>query len=166
MTAAPHRAHSPDFSHAGPRPRRGVTLVEAVMATLILGLVIAAVLEVNALSSRVLRHADQRQIAQELAAALLEEIMLYPYDAPPAAPGTFADVDDFDGWVTEPPELPDGTVLTDFPDYERSVEVDLMNANNPAATSGTDQGLKRITVTVSYQGRKLAVVSALRSDHD
>jgi hypothetical protein len=48
--------------------------------------------------------------------------------------------------------------------WQREVTVEWVNPANPALTSLTDLGLKRITVTVKHDGQVVTRLVALRSD--
>lgn len=75
----------------------------------------------------------------------------------------FDDVDDYENWSASPPQTKDGTDLTGYEGWTRQVAVhyvSLAALDNPIFT---DEGCKRITVTVTDdQGKETQFVS-LRS---
>jgi hypothetical protein len=73
------------------------------------------------------------------------------------------DVDDYNGWTESPPQAKDGTSLGLPAGWRRDVAVDYVTPDDPTAKSGTDQGIKRIIVTVTDPAGKKTVVQALRA---
>jgi hypothetical protein len=115
--------------------------------------------------------------AQMLGQQLLTEIMNEPYeDAGPSPifgpePGesgvnrvAFDDVDDFDGWSAAPPVDRNGNIILNSDDWQRDVAVKFIEPNDPATVSITDQGLKRITVTVRRNSQVMVELISFRSD--
>ena len=145
--------------------RRAASLVEVAMASLLVGILLIAAL--NSVGAR-LRHQSMladRQRAHRLAEQLLAEIMECRYDDPDETPvfgvessesgGTrnlFDDVDDFDGWDQTPPVDRIGTTLANSTGWRRTIDVAYALSNDMIGTSGTDQGMKRITVSVYLDG--------------
>jgi MSHA pilin protein MshD len=162
-----------------PRCRRALTLVEVVVSTLIVGLMTVAALDGLGSTTRSSESAGNRGIALGLADELMAEILVKPYRDPNGAavfglePGevaprvNFDDVDDFNGWNQLPPKDPDGTTKPDRAKYRRRVTVERVVPANPTqVTAGTDQGVKRIRVTVEYNGVVLADEYAVVTDTD
>ena len=156
--------------------RRGLTIIEIVVAMLVVSSMMAAALYAVAGS----RSATARGTDRAQAAALADDLMGYIYrlaykspsgsllgielgDVLNSKPG-YDDVDDFDGFREDPPQYADGSVIPGMTGWERSVSVVWVNANNPATVSGTESGVKRITVTVSRNGTVIVRRVALRTD--
>ena len=76
------------------------------------------------------------------------------------------DVDDYYQWNASPPQDRNGNALPNTSGWKRTASVEWVDPSNPAATVGSDQGLKRITVTVQRNGQVLAKLVALKSDQD
>jgi len=74
----------------------------------------------------------------------------------------FDDVDDFTAWSTTSIELADGTVVAERADWGREVIVEYVTLD-PITVVGTDQGAKRITVKVTYNGRVVSFLQAIRT---
>lgn len=159
------------------RRRRGLSLMEVVLSTLLIGFVLVGALQCAAsvITGRVCSGDVAR--AQLLAHDLLAEIVVEPYedegDTPVFGPETsesgltrifFDDVDDYDGWSKSPPQNHDGSSYLKLDGWQRDVTVEWVQPSNPAVAVGTEQGLKRITVTVSRNGEALATAIAIRSD--
>ncbi len=162
-----------------PRGRRALTLMEVIISTLIVGMMTVAALDGLGSTTRSSESAGNRGIALGLADELMAEILVNPYRDPNGAavfglePGeaapraNFDDVDDYNGWNEQPPKDADGTIKPDRANYRRRVTVERVVPANPTqATAGTDQGAKRIRVTVEYNGVVLADEYAVVTDAD
>ena len=75
----------------------------------------------------------------------------------------FDDVDDYSAWTESPPQRKDGSVLSDLAEWRRDVSVDLVRPANPGLLAISDQGVKRITVSVYRNGKLLGSLTALRT---
>jgi prepilin-type N-terminal cleavage/methylation domain-containing protein len=162
-----------------PSARRGLTLLEVVMATLIVGVMIVVALNALGAVTRESQSFGNRAIALGLAEDLMAEIQQSPYSDPDqdpvfgretlelASPRTqFDDVDDYRNWDHQPPQARDGTPLADRNDWRRRVTVERVAANDPTQVSAgsTDTGVKRIHVFVEYRDEVLIELVALRAD--
>lgn len=163
------------------RTPRALTLVEALVATVVVGVMLVAALN-TAGGARLARRnlADQCR-AKLLAQQLLAEITSLPYADPDGltltlgpdgaealAPGRtgFDDVDDFNGWSATPPKLRDGTVLADLSGWRQDVTVNWVNPGQIQTVVLIDSGVKRIVVTIRSSGGASAVLTALRTSAD
>ena len=150
--------------------RRAFTLIEAALATLVVGVVLVASL--NAVGANAKQRAALRDqsVAIGIAEARIAAIVALAYadpDTPSAPLGTDAgevsmadwdDVDDaHDPFSIQPSSARDWTWLT-------TVEwVELSASGQPGDVSLTDTGLKRIKVSVMSGQRVLAMRWAYRS---
>ena len=158
--------------------RTGLTLVEVVISTLIVGVMTVAALNALAGATRSGVSAGNRAIALGMADQLMAEILAVEYSDPDgsavfglesgeAAPRiNFDDVDDFHGWNCQPPQYRDGTVMADRDDWRQRVTVQRAVPANPlqAPSGPTDSGAKRIRVWIEYNGTVLAEQYAVRTD--
>ena len=139
--------------------QRGMTLIELVLAIVVISVGLAGVMLAFSMSVR--NSADpvvQRQMSV-IADEMLEEITLKPYAqqsnaAPaPCARDTYNDVSDYNGYATSGKICTiDGTAIPLLTGYDVAVTV----------ASGTVAGVaaaKRITVTVTHGGTQLKLVS-------
>ncbi len=155
---------------------RGFTLVEVVVASLLVGGVLVATLAlVGDVRSAQTSMSSQAQ-GQFLAEDLLAEIMMFGFSDPDqlATFGTeagengmsrarFDDVDDYHGWSASPPELQGGTPMAAFTGWTRSVEVVHVAVGDLINPAPVPTGLKRIKVKVERGGKQVATSMALRS---
>jgi len=119
----------------------------------------------------------KRVVGPYLADGLMAEILAQSYQDPtspvfgPEVSGgesavsraTWDDVDDYNGWVESPPQDKDGTVIAGMTGWERSVAVVWVNPADLTQVSATESGVKRITVTVRYNGVTVATRVAVRT---
>jgi prepilin-type N-terminal cleavage/methylation domain-containing protein len=163
-----------------PKFQRGLTLIEVVASTMIVSLMAVAALNALAAATKSSNSIGNRAVAAGLADELMSEIMMQSYSDPDGSPvfghesgestsvrSAFDDVDDYDGWNASPPQYRDGTVIPDrSTDWRQRVAVTYVTPTNPTQTSATDQGAKRIHVTIEYQGVVLADQYAVRTNTD
>jgi MSHA pilin protein MshD len=145
------------------RRQRGMTLIEIVLAIVILGVGLAGVLIAF---STVTRGSADPVIAQQMLAIaeeMLEEIQLKPYTAAAnTAPGgcarnTFNDVLDYDGYAPSGGICTiDGTLIPSLSTYAVRVQVQ-------AATLVGVAAARRINVTVTH-GTSSFTLSGWRTD--
>jgi hypothetical protein len=162
------------------RPRCGLTLLEVIVSTLIVGLMTVASLNSLGAATRSATSIGDRAIALGLADDLMAEILPLPYSDPNTTPtfgpegaessgprSAFDDVDDFHGWNQSPPKNRDGVIIPNRDDWRHKVQVVRVTPANPTVpTGGTDQGAKQIQVTIEYRGQVLAEQFAVRTDLD
>lgn len=146
------------------KAQRGVSLLELILAIVIIGVGLAGVL--TALSAVVGRSADPIVRLQLLALAeeLLEEVQLHPFARSPhgaptgCARDSFNDVDDYDGYSTSGRICTvDGTEIPALSGYSISVTV-------VPATLGNVAAARLITVTASH-GRDSVALQGWRTDY-
>jgi MSHA pilin protein MshD len=154
---------------------RGFTLVEAAVSTVVVGLMLAAAVNTaGAARSREQRAAEQQR-GMYLAQSLLSEVLSKPYVDAGVLPlmgreadellstrADYDDVDDYNALSDSPPRDAAGAALAGYTGWTRSVSVQFVVAGL-ATTSGSDTGLKRITVTIKRGERVICELTALRS---
>jgi len=138
---------------AGPSPAprffRGFTLIEVIMAIMIISLALAGVLLV--MNQNIAKSADPviTTQARSIAQSYLEEIMLQSYADPDgidpeATRATFDDVDDYDGLVDNGARDQFGSAIASLAAYTATVSVSLTTLGAIPA--------KFITVTAGRTG--------------
>lgn len=159
--------------------RHGVTFAEVTVATAIVGMLIVAALRTLGGATQASRYTAEHAIGLLLAGDLMSEIMNAEYAEPtetavfgiePSESSTvraaYDDVDDYNGWDASPPQLKDGTVMSDKAGWRRTVSVRYLEDQNLGAETATDRGVKEITVTVNAGARQITELTAIRTDHD
>lgn len=170
---------TPIAPHHRPWRTRGLTLVECVMASLIVGVALVAAVRAVSASRMGERRLADAKAAQTLAHDLLNEITAQRYAGPSDTASVFGrtadenatgnrsrfdDVNDYINWTEAPPKAKDGTALASYDNtWRREVALSMVSPTDPNASSATDQGLAKITVTVKRNNVTLASVSTLRS---
>lgn len=157
--------------------RRGLSLVEVLVSTMLVGLVLVGAMNCLGGVIRGRMSTSDSGRGEQLARQLLTEILNTEYEDEGGSPvfgpesgestgsrSGFDDVDDFHNWTAAPPEDRNGNAVFNTSGWQRDVTVALVDPANPATASGTDQGLKRITITVQHSGQVVTELVALRSD--
>jgi len=155
---------------------KGITLIECAGASIILGLMITAGLRAAAGAGAAQAISARTLSGTLLAEGLLNEITQLPYADPSGSAifgidagevagnkSTFDDIDDFDNWSESPPKSPENTTLPNMTKWSRSVRIYRALTSSPESNSATETGLKRIEVTVSYSGKIVCLLKALRA---
>jgi MSHA pilin protein MshD len=150
-----------------PRARqRGVTLIELVVAIVIVS--IAAVAILGAISWTLQRGAEAmvRQQAVAVAEAYLEEIMLQPVAAPtgagtPTGRASFNDEDEYNGLSDVGAYDQYGNAIPSLTAYNVSVSV----AQTTALTGITAANARQITVTVADPNGATVVLTGYRANY-
>jgi MSHA pilin protein MshD len=153
--------------------RPAFTIIEAVMSVAIVSILLATSLTAFAGIAKQRKVQVERRQAYSLAQQLMTEV-LQQYFQDPIAPvwgpesgetrATFDDVDDYDGYTETNPTLKDGTALSDYNGWTRSVAVTYVDPLNPVNTIASST-LKRITVTVAAPSGKQYTLVGLRSQY-
>ena len=170
--------------------RRAFTLIEAVFATLLVGLLLVAALSTAGASARLQSHGSDRGTGELLAQGLMNEILVQAYQdagpnpvfgptptevTTPPSRTKFTDVDDYNGWTESPPQNKDGSVITmtnpdgstspAFPGWGRSIAVAWVTPSDVTVTSTTETGVKRMTVTVTHNHVVVATSVAIKANN-
>jgi type II secretory pathway pseudopilin PulG len=157
--------------------RRGLTLMEVVIGTLLVGLVLAATLEMIGPTVRSSRLAGEKTLARWLADQMADEIAVLPYEDPTSHAGVLGresgespgsrtaldDVDDFRGWSAAPIRGDGNTIDGLSGTWSMSVSVEWVVPGDPNSVLSTESGVKRIIVTASLNGTVLAERVFLRT---
>jgi type II secretory pathway pseudopilin PulG len=146
------------------------------MSILIVGTMLVMVINTLGSSVRGRRIRQTQSRAPALASQLMAEILQAHYADPTETPvfgkepseiganrSSFDDVDDYHNWSATPQEM-DGTPLTNMSGWTRDVTVQYVSPTDLTSVSATDQGLKRIIVTVTDPFGHKCLQTAIRSD--
>src|SRR4051812_26936244 len=147
----------------------GLTLIEVVASTMIVGLMAVAALNALGAATKSSNSIGNRAVAAGLADELMSEIMTQSYSDPDGSAvfghesgeatsprSAYDDVDDYNGWNVSPPQYRDGTTIPDRANWRQKVTVSRIVPSTPSQTTSTDQGAKQIHVTIEYQNQVLA----------
>ncbi|MEM7629835.1 MAG: hypothetical protein AAF356_10490 [Planctomycetota bacterium] len=159
--------------------RRGLTMMEVVISTLLVGLTLTGAMQAVSGSAERRERAGDRAVGAALADEIIAVAAFLPFSDPegqtldPIAAGTvedgaaawgaFDDIDDWSGWSASPPEGSSGTPRAAYRGWTRSVQVDFVDPASPDTVSRTPTRVKRLTVTISRQGVVRARASMLRT---
>ncbi|MFQ5413798.1 MAG: prepilin-type N-terminal cleavage/methylation domain-containing protein [Phycisphaerae bacterium] len=157
------------------RRLRAFSLIEVTIAAVIVAVMLVAALNTTGAVRVGQYQAIDESRGQGLAQDLMTEILRQAYEDPTDPKfgresgesknprSDYDDVDDYDGWSASPPEYRDGTSLVGVDNWTRSVTVEFVVINDVAGSaSGSDTGVKRITVTVKRGNVSVASLVAVR----
>ena len=164
-----------------PTRHRGFTLIEAVTATLVVGLLLSAAMSAASASLVAQYHSADRARGRFLAQALMSEILVQAYIDPGSSPTfgpepgettspptrvNFNDVDDYNNWSESPPQNKDGSVIPNFGGWTRQVSVCWVSPSDlTTPVTSADTNIKRITVTVSHNNVAVATAVAIKANN-
>ncbi|HBN78991.1 MAG TPA: hypothetical protein DD473_24900 [Planctomycetaceae bacterium] len=158
--------------------RKGFSLLEVSISTLLVAVLMITSLKCVGAVVRGRGMTAKYVQAEQLAQEMMTEIMRKPYrdNSLPlfglelleavyinGPRSNYDDVDDYNGWSASPPKDRTNTTITNTTDWQRQVSVAWVNKSDPSQVLLYESGLKRITVTVNYQGTTMATLVALRS---
>jgi len=158
--------------------RRGISMAETIVSTLIIGFVLVGTLQIIGPMVRSSTVHANKLIATNLANELMEEIITKKFTDPDEDAGDllgvdtgersenrndFDDVDDYQSWTSTPPKLSTNQTNTAIPGWTRTVKIVHVEISDPSVDSASATGLKKITVTVSKDGTQLASIVSLQS---
>ncbi len=159
-----------------PRRTPGFTLVEAVISIVLVGVLLVAAINTLGATAVSTRNIEHQALGYTLVADLMAEILSQAYEEPDDTPDfgresgesgggrmDWDDVDDYDGWSATPPETKDEEPLDGYDQWTRSVEVAFVQTASLNNEVGVETGVKRITVTASFNGVPAAELVAIRT---
>lgn len=149
------------------------------MSTLLVGLILVTALKCSGAAVRAFSETGNDQKAVLLAEDLMAEIVQQDYVEPEDVPefgiegsetnwnrNLWDDTDDYRAWKASPPREKDGTVIPHMVGWVRAVEVQHVDPDDFSSVlaDGDDQGVKRITVEVTYNGVMLASLVSYQTE--
>ncbi len=158
------------------RGRRGVTLVEAIVATVVLSVAVAAVSTALIAGTQQAYASVDAKRATQLAQAMMEEILAQPYNDPEGATGFGADaaetsradfdnIDDYHGLTETTGTISDkngNAYPNEYASFGRNVTITSASMQ-PAGFSAAVTG---VTITVSVTQNDIEVFSVSRFSAD
>lgn len=158
------------------RHPKGFTLIEVLIATVLVGLAIAALL----LASQSFTMANASGADLSTAEFLIEQIRELTASLPVIDPETgktafgpeeatlaaYDDLDDFDGAIFSPPINAGRAVLNNFAAFSQHVTVENVNAGNfEQVVADHDSSFVRVTVSVRLNAKEISSVSWIRAQY-
>ena len=152
------------------KPQRGFSLIEAVIAMVLVSVMLTAALRTVASARVSMASTAERARGAALAERLMTEILALPFEDP-QSPGSigpesgetglgralFDDVDDYHGLAESPPLDTSGVELLGVSGWRWSVQVQYVQPGTPGTVSGTATTMKRIRVTVESGRTRLSL---------
>ncbi len=156
---------------------RGFSMVEAVIAVVLVSGVLLVAMNVVAASKTQQAKSADRGHAQLLAEELMNEILAHPYADEAASgefgPGTaeaatgdrslFDDIDDYHDWDVNAIQRADGTVIPGHEGWKRRVAVTWIEPDDLNDKRVTETGIKRIRISVKRNKAVVYRLYALRT---
>lgn len=160
-----------------PKTNTAFSLAETVVSVALVGGLLVVALNTVGDATLGRQKLGDRGRGQLLAQDLMTEILRQSYedpdDTPTFGPETsestgsragFDDVDDYTGWSASPPQKKDGAGTSDGPAWQRSVTVEYVAVNDLTTVVESDQGVKRITVTVTRNDLVMCSLVSVRTN--
>jgi len=158
------------------RARRGFTLAEAMLATVVLAIAAAGVLLPFTGGAKVRTEGIRRTLAANLASDLMEEIINKPFNDPDGVfhPGpddgetVFDNIDDYDGYSEAEGQIKDaaGEIITDsnYTKFSRTATCEYVTVpQQPLQSEPENCNFILVTVQVKYNGREIVNIKRLIS---
>ena len=138
------------------RFNRGFTLIECLMAVLLVGIAVAALVAANGSLTRINAAGAELSTAEFLIEQIRELAALVDYD----------DIDDLNNITFNPPITSDQQPLTDFSAYTQQVTVDYIQQADFSAVDPTETSdFVRITVKVLLNSKEISSASWIRANY-
>jgi prepilin-type N-terminal cleavage/methylation domain-containing protein len=154
--------------------RSGFTLIEALIATVLIGVSIAALITSNISHTQANAHGMYTSTAEFLIEEIRAMTMPMAFVEPDEVVDTFGpddgevdvgdydDLDDFDGVTFSPPVDVSGNNLNDFSEYRQVVTVESVNpADFTSAVEDFDSSIVRVSVSIVMNGKQVGSTSWL-----
>jgi type II secretory pathway pseudopilin PulG len=148
------------------RRHKGFTIMEAAISVAIVGILMASSMTAMGQIAKARLVQAERRSAYELNLQLMTEILSQYFVDPGTntTRATFNGVNDYNAYTETPPTRKDGTTLSDYTSWTRSVVVAYVDPTNPANTLSSST-LERITVTTTAPSGKKYTMVGLRSQY-
>ena len=168
-------SRTPSNSRRGLSVRRAISLLETVIAMVILGGALVALLDTVGSARKTQAAATERQFGMILAENMIAEALYRPMymednsfgpevDEITGNRSAFDDVDDYSGWSSTPPVDRDGVVIPGAEGYTRSVVVQFRQLDRTGRNASSDEGVLVVKVTIYRGDREVAELRGLRTD--
>jgi prepilin-type N-terminal cleavage/methylation domain-containing protein len=136
----------------------GFSLVEVLIAIILLGLVIASLVAANGLFTRTNAVGTDLSTAEFLIEQIRERSISVDYDDLNSLPH-------FDGVTFSPPINADGQYLNDFAVFSEKITVENVSAQDFEQAVGYDSGFIKVTAKVFLNSREISSASWIRAQY-
>ena len=155
--------------------KNGFSLIEVLIAVLLVGLAVASLVASNSAFTKANRAGTDLSTAEFLVEQIRELTALLPVIDPGSTVWTFGpeasetlatydDLDDFDGTSFSPPINANRLPLNDLAAYSQQVTVENVNASNfEQVVADTTTSFVRVTVRVYLNSKEISSTSWLRA---
>ncbi|MBW7904601.1 MAG: type II secretion system GspH family protein [Phycisphaerae bacterium] len=157
--------------------RRGLTLVEATVSIVVVGVMLVAALNTVGATRVTERRLSDRMRGALLAQTLMAEILQQGFEEPGQA-GSFGleagesggsraawdDVDDYQGFKETGPRLKSGAALAGYNGWSWGASVHWVDPSDPRKAVVSATTVKRIRVVVSFRDTPVCELYALKSN--
>ncbi len=162
------------FKRTTKKTYNGFTLLECLLATVLIGIAVAALVAANGSFTRINGDAAELSTAEFLIEQIRELTDLLPATDPDFSGWTFGclegslalydDVDDFDNRVFNPPITSDRQTLNDFSAYTQEVTVVNINESNfEQVVADNSTAFLKVTVRIMLNGKEISSASWIRA---
>jgi type II secretory pathway pseudopilin PulG len=134
----------------------GFSFVEVLIATILVGLVIASLVAANGLFTRANAVGTNLSTAEFLLEQIRERSVSVDYD-------DLNGLTHFDGVTFSPPIDADGQYLTAFSTFSEEITIENVSEQNFEQAVGYDSGFIRVTTKVFLNSRKISSASWIRA---
>lgn len=157
----------------------GFTIIEVLIAMVVVSTMVVAAMKAAAMAATSRTKSLWRVQAQQLAGALMAEVLTRHYEDPTLPTlllgpdlgesatdrTTWDDIDDYAAYTQSPPRGLDGNPLLNDTYWSWSVSVEWVSSSAPGgAAMLTESGLKRVTVIVKRNGLVLETLVGMRGN--
>jgi len=136
------------------RQNSGFTLIEALFASMLLGLVVAALVAASGAFTMVNGYGVDLSTAEFLIEEVRERTANVDFDTLTTT---------YDGQTFSPPVDLTGAVISDFSGFSQQVQIDYVESGNFANTVTGPTDFVRVTVTVTKSGTTVSSTSWIRA---
>lgn len=154
--------------------RKGFTLIEVLIAAILVGMAVAALVAANGTLTMANGAGTDQSTAEFLAEQIREMTAMLPVVEPGATTpawgpeetsvSVYDDLDDFDGVTFSPPIGANRAVLNEFSTFSQQVTVENVNSSNfDQVAADLSTSFVRVTVRVLMNGREVVSASWIRA---
>jgi prepilin-type N-terminal cleavage/methylation domain-containing protein len=134
----------------------GFTLIEVLIAILLVGLVIASLVAANGVFTKTNAFGTDLSTAEFLVEQIRERSTVADYD-------DLYSLEHFDGVIFSPPINAEGDDLNEFAAFSEQITVENVSQDNFEQVVGSNSGFLRVTVKVFLNSKEISSASWIRA---